>query len=200
MPTALYRLNGSEVIYIAVNNRPFSEVDSDFFGVLVDPGLADGDQTREITEGPNGVPILGPKRQLGFAKFADVGANIVRNATQAEIDAWHAAAQADSQAQDARDARQVLQNHPVLARTIAALIRMILANEERANKRYNTLANQWNAFVVAMQGAATIAAIRTGMQSITPPAGDLPEDYNLAQILQNLFEDIRPGDGPSRFE
>ncbi len=81
--TALFRIRGGEVIKVQLSGQDFSDADSTYWGVLTDPSRPDGDQVRDLS-GEDGE--LGPLRVLGFAKFNDAGT--VRNATQAEIDAF----------------------------------------------------------------------------------------------------------------
>lgn len=215
MSTALCRVNGNKVHAISEQNQVW-QFDDEFFYMMFDPELPDGTQVREIIVeqveveviDEDGVPqtrvitttTFGPYDALGFAKIAEPGTNTIRNATQEEIDSWDALEALDDLAQDAKRARVQLVNHPLMARAFKALIRMIIANEERANARYNEHASQWAAFVNAMTSAATIAQIRTGMASVTPPPANLPENYDLQQILQNLLDDILPGDAPRRKE
>lgn len=103
MTTALYRINGGEVIKISGTDQTWPDRNTTYWGVLTDPSLPDGDQTRDID---------GPLRELGFAKFADVGGNTVRNAIQAEIDAFAPAQSDDEDLQDAAGASALFLTHP----------------------------------------------------------------------------------------
>lgn len=94
MPTAKYRKRGFECDKISLRDQQFP--DNQFYGMLIDPNLPNGDVTRDEE---------GNLRVLGFAKFADVGANTVRNATQAEIDQFIIAEQEDEKDIDTERAK-----------------------------------------------------------------------------------------------
>jgi hypothetical protein len=114
MPTTvLYRLSSGEVLKISTRGQPFSDADATKFGVLTDPNLPDGTETRD-TSGED----LGPPRQLGFAKVWDTVD--VRNATQGEIDGFQAAEDDDDADLDVLDAVQLLDAHPLFRRLLFA--------------------------------------------------------------------------------
>lgn len=90
----------------------FPDVDSHYFGVLVDPDLPDGDQTRETL--PDGT--LGPTRQLGFAKHAIPGANRVQNSSVGQINTYGTEEELDNGEQQEEAAVSILLNHPVMSK------------------------------------------------------------------------------------
>lgn len=116
MATALVRINGGEVLKISLPvtarpNRPakphqlFTDRDTNYFEVLVDPPRPDGDDVRDMSGGVDGKP--GPFRVLGFAKVFRVG--IIRDATQPEIDDFAVRQEDDEQDQGAADARSLIE-------------------------------------------------------------------------------------------
>ncbi len=56
--------------------------------------------------------VVGPLRQLGFAKRYIVATNTLQDATQAEIDSWQAAEDEDEKVLDAKQTVQLLKGHP----------------------------------------------------------------------------------------
>lgn len=131
MATALYRINGGEVLKISPRNQPFAERDPAFWGVLVDPLLPDGTDVRaKLDDG-----LQGPLRVLGLAKIALAGSNTVRNATQPEIDGFAVAEQADEAAMDAEDARRFF-DHPRFGKVFDALLEELeVATKPNPNQR-----------------------------------------------------------------
>lgn len=102
IPTVRYRLNAFEVDSISQRGETFAGRNTTFWGVLTDPTFPDGMEILDRTDNPHG-----PPRILGLAKIAEplVGPNgNVRNATQAEIDLWQPAQDADRNQQDADQA------------------------------------------------------------------------------------------------
>ena len=104
--TALYRTSSGEVRKVSVKGQPFSEIDPTYWGVLTDPDLPDGTEVRSDTDG-----LLGALRELGYAKIAIPASNLVRNATQIEIDTFAALETEDIKLQDAAGATSFLETH-----------------------------------------------------------------------------------------
>ena len=150
MATVLYRKNGDEVLKISLRDQPFTEADTTYFGVLTNPSFPDGTDTRERLPDGN----LGPARQLGFAKIAIPGTNTVRNATQAEIDAWAAAEQEDEDLQDAADADSLFMTHPQFRKVLKALVKLLVAE-------INTLRSQHS--LSARTNAQAFTALRNAI-------------------------------------
>jgi hypothetical protein len=109
MTTALYRINGGEVIKISGTDQTWPDRNTTYWGVLTDPPFPDGTVVRE----PDG-----PLRVLGFAKINDAGT--VRNATQPEIDTFAPAQTADENLQDAGGAEDLFLNHPRFRKLMTA--------------------------------------------------------------------------------
>lgn len=119
MSTARYRLSSNEVDKISTKNpaQTFSDRDTDFWDVLTNPNLPDGDETRDMSTDP-----IGPLRVFGFSKIAVPGTNTIRNATQIEIDTFALAELDDDNQQDADGATFLLQSHPQLRRILIAVV------------------------------------------------------------------------------
>lgn len=119
--TALYRISSKEVIKISIKGQLFSSSDPVYWGVLTDPSLPDGNIVRETL--PDGT--LGPLRQLGFAKIADVGGSEVRDAIQSEIDTFAGFQTTDENLQDRDEARDFTDVHPRFRKFIIAFADII---------------------------------------------------------------------------
>ncbi len=111
MTTALYRINGGEVIKISATDQTWSDRNTTYWGVLTDPSLPDGSDVLDPTD---------QARVLGYAKFADVGGNSVRNAIQAELDNFPVAQAADEDLQDAERATDLFLTHPQFRKLMTA--------------------------------------------------------------------------------
>ncbi len=117
--TALFRIQGGEVLKVSLKGQPFDDRDQTYWGVLTDPPRPDGDQVRDLSgEDP------GPLRVLGFAKVNDAGT--VRNATQPEIDAFVVAEDEDEKDLDAADATSLLNTHLQFRKAFKALALVML--------------------------------------------------------------------------
>lgn len=117
--TALYRITTNEVVKISLSGQPFSDRNATYWGVLTDPVLPDGNQVRQVINGG-----FGPLRTLGFAKFAVVGSNTVRNATQPEINAFSTGETTDANAMDASEASNICNTHPRFRKAIKAIVKL----------------------------------------------------------------------------
>lgn len=111
MATALYRISSNEVVKISLANQAWPLVDATFWAVLTDPAFPDGTAVLD----PNG-----DLRVLGFSKFADVGGNTVRNATQPEIDTFAPAQVDDENQQDATAADDIFFSNPRFRKLMTA--------------------------------------------------------------------------------
>jgi len=198
MATALYRKNGGEGIKWSAINQPFSEADSNFFGVLTDPLTPDGTDTREPLPLVPGQARYGPRRQLGWAKIAIPATNTWRNATQAEIDLFDDAEGQDEQALDAVDARRGFERHPMLARVMWSLIRMLVNNSNQQNARINLITSQWASMKTIMASGATVAQMRTQIAALPAIAANLPDTRTAISVAQAIRDDIQDADAPRR--
>lgn len=127
--TALYRISSKEVIKISLTGQAFADRNPTYWGVLTDPELPDGHQTREVIGG-----VLGPLRALGFAKIAIVGSNTARNATAEEIAGWAVAEDDDTKRQDADRAQQLL-DHPQFGKLFAAILKEVESTKPLGQQR-----------------------------------------------------------------
>ena len=80
---------------------------------------------------------LGPVRQLGFKKIADPVANIVRNATQAEIDRFVVAQDEDENAQEVEEAKKLISTTSRFSKVFDALERMVITNTNEIRTAVN---------------------------------------------------------------
>lgn len=177
--TALYRLRSGEVGKISLKGQPFSDRNPAYWGVVTDPILPDGSVVRVSL--PDGT--LGPMRVLGVAKhYVGIGQEI-RNATQAEIDTYAAAAAEDEQRQDADRVGQLFETHPQWRKVFKALIKRILAVTNAHAKQHNALRAQ-------IAAATNLANLQ---QRVAANTADLPTP-TLAQALVALRSDISKDD------
>lgn len=179
MTTALYRINGGEVLKISVQGQPFADRDAAVFGVLTDPTLPDGQAVREDL----GDGTLGPIRVLGFAKVAVVGSNTVRNATAPEIAAFATAETSDENALDAADAGRMIDTHPRFRKVLKALLKRIIAEN-------NDQRTQWNALRAQIAAATNLANLQSRVAANTT---DLPT-RTLQQAVTALKNDVSSSD------
>ncbi len=117
----LYRISSAEVIKISTKGQLFSDRDTTYWGILTNPSFPDGLVLRENL----GQGVQGPLRVLGFAKFANVGSNICRNATQLEINGFDAAQTADDNKIDAQGAIDFFETHPQFRKMMVAFADII---------------------------------------------------------------------------
>lgn len=171
MTTALYRISSSEVLKISPLDQPFDDRDTVFFGVLVDPATPDGTDVRDMSG-----PVPGPLRVLGLAKHADVGANIARNSTQAEIDTYAPAELDDNNQQDADRAADYGDTHLQWRKLIKSILKGVVRENNIMATRYNELRAQ-------VLAATSLADFQTRVQNNT---SDAPTRTN-----QQAFDAIR---------
>lgn len=175
MPNALYRINGGEVIKISTvtPSQTWPDIDTTYFGVLIDPTFPDGTAILDGT---------GAARVLGFAKFADVGGAEVRNAIQAEIDAFDPAETADENLQDAAGAEDLFLNHPRFRKLMTAYSDII-------KDEINILRSWIVDFKAEVAAATSLVTLKTGVAGLP----DLP-DRTLAQLKTAIQNRISEND------
>lgn len=176
--TALYRLNGLEVLKISPKNQTFADRDPAYFGVLTDPTLPDGNQVRATnTDG-----TMGPLRVLGLAQIAVPGTNSCRLATLFEIDAWALAEAQDDKALDAHRAGQFFDVHPQWRKAFKALLKTVRGVT-------NPQAKRWNDFKIEAAASTSFADLKTRIATLP----DLPT-YSAAELMALLKADLSPED------
>ena len=112
--TVIYRISSGEVMEIWLDNKP-NGMDPGKFDIIVDPSL------------PDGTDFLDPNYErgvLGYTKILD--GTTVRNATQAEIDTFAAAAIDDANIREANRAIDYLKNNPQFRRIMTALASILV--------------------------------------------------------------------------
>jgi len=171
--TALYRLSSNEVVKISLSDQQWDDRDPTFWGVLTTASYPDGTLTR---------PLDGDLRVLGFSKFADTGANVVRNAVQAEIDTFAFFQADDENEQDALGAEALFLIHP-RNRKIMTAFSDILKDE------FNILRDWITQFKVEVAAAANLGDLKTRIAGMP----DLP-DRNLAQLKSAIQNRINKDD------
>ncbi len=189
MPTALYRIDGGEVLKISVAGQSFSESDPTYFGVLVDPTLTDGPDVTEVVDG-----VLGPMRVLGFAKIALPGSNTIRNATQGEIDAFAPAEAAWRDALDATQALTSINNHPRWRKVFKALLKRLISLFNTTNGKTNTMITQWEQYKADLAAAGSLAAIKTAVNGYSHINPNLPDSLTLQNAIDALQNDVSSSD------
>lgn len=173
MTTALYRISSFEVVKISLSDQQFSDRNPTYWGVLTTASYPDGTLTR---------PLGGDLRVLGFAKFADVGGNTVRNAVQAEIDTYAAAQTDDENQQDADGAETLFLTHPRNRKLMTAYSDII-------KDEINILRGWIVDFKVEVAAAANLGDLKTRIAALP----DLP-DRTLAQLKTAITNRINKDD------
>ena len=168
MATALYRDSSKEVLKISVKDQQFDDRDDDVFKLLVDPATPDGIQVREQTDD------LGPMRQLGFAKFADVAGNTVRNATQVEIDTFADFEKEDDNELDAQQANVLLKDHPQFRKMMTAITDVGLEDSNAVLMALQDLSRQWDQFKVDFAASVDFDALKVETDKQVPIKKDFP--------------------------
>lgn len=176
--TAIYRKSSGEVLSIDINGRPVG-ANPAWFGVLTDPLTPDGIELQRI--GPDGTP--GPRRELGFSKIAEPGSNLVRNATQTEINTFAGFERQDSNQRDALRARYYLKEDPFFRRFIHAVFRSLLRISNVQATVYNDLRNE-------MLAATSLANLKQRIANDTSP---MPV-VDVETIFGNVDQDVRDDD------
>lgn len=189
--TVLYRINSGEVLKISLGGQTFADRDSTYFGVLTDPSFPDGTAIREDL----GTGDFGPRRELGFAKFPDVGAGVVRHATAPEIALWPAAEAEDNNQLDADAAADFADVHPRFRKIFKAVLRQLI-NElfAKTNAKNNEMIVQWNQHKADVVAAGNLNDIKTSTAALAAIAANLDETVTLAQAVTKLKNDISKDD------
>lgn len=170
MTTALYRISSGEVIKISLSDQQWADRDTTYWGILTTAAYPDGTMTR---------PLEGDLRVLGFAKFADVGGNTVRNALQAEIDTYAPAQADDEDQQDADGAETLFLTHPRNRKLMTAFA--------------DILKDEFNAVRGWITDLKTEVAASTNLADFQSRVAGLPDlaDRTLAQLktaIQNRID------------
>ena len=173
MTTALYRINGGEVVKISATDQQFAERDADYWAVAADPNFPDGTDLR-----PDGG--AGPLRTLGYAKIIDGGD--CRNATQPEIDNFAVAQDADESLMDRNRARELLTDHPQWRKLMTAFADIIM-------DEINILRGWTIDFKAEVAAATSLANLQTRVATLP----DL-SDRTLAQLKTALTNRISEND------
>lgn len=172
MTTALYRINGGEVIKISATDQTWSDRNTTYWGVLTDPSLPDGSDVLDPTD---------QARVLGYAKFADVGGNSVRNAIQAELDNFPVAQEADENLQDKGRAQQIFLTHPQFRK-------LLTAYSDILKDEINILRGWTLDFKVAVAGAGNLGQLQAAVAAL-PDLGDRTLAQLKAAITARISED-----------
>lgn len=173
MATALYRVSSGEVVKISLMDQAWPDRNTTYWGVLTNPSLPDGTDVRDPA---------GDLRVLGYAKYADVGGNTVRNATQPEIDTYAAAQTDDENQQDADGADLLFLTHPRWRKLLTAYSDII--------KDEFNLVRGW---IVDFKAEVAAAANLGDLQSRVAALPDLP-DRTLAQLKTAISNRISKDD------
>jgi hypothetical protein len=186
MTTALYRLNGGEVIKVSLTDQPFSEVNTTYYGVLTNPDLPDGAEIRDPS---------GTARILGYAKFAEPSGPTVRNADQTELDNFPVAQAEDENLQDSAGAKDFLNSHPRWRKLLKGLAKVLIQQIlEASNVKTNAVINQWNQYKIDVGNAASLADIKTAVAALPTINSDLTETATLSQFLTQIENQISEDD------
>ena len=174
--TALYRKSSFEVVKISLKGQEFSGADPTYWGVLTDPSLPDGSDVRPIVD-----DWLGPLRVLGYSKYAVVGTNTVRNATQEEIDTFEPAQLADEDLMDAEAAKQLFQTHPRFRK-------MMIAFSDIIKDEINILREWTRDLKTATDNATSLATFKSNVATL-PDLSDRDLNQLKTAILNRISED-----------
>ena len=169
--TVLYRKSSDEVLKISLAGQQF--VDNSFFGQLTDPTTPDGTDVHD----PNG-----NFRVLGYAKIAEIGSNNVRNATQAEIDAFSASEVDDLSQMDADRAETLLNTHPQFRK-------LMTAYSDILKDEFNHVRSWITDFKVEVAAATSLADLKSRVAALP----NLP-DRTLAQLKTAMTNRISKND------
>lgn len=186
--TVLYRISSGEVIKISTKGQTYSDINDSFYNYLVDPDFPDGMENREKLEGGE----LGPLREFGFQKIVipamdATSVNVVRNATQEEIDTFANFEQEDLNVSDADGAIAFLESHPRFRKIFLAILKLVVDQLlENSNVKQNAMIDQWNQFKTDIGNAATLGDIKTSVAALPSITSNLPETATLSQIRNQL--------------
>lgn len=173
MTTALYRINGGEVVKISLTDQTWPDRNTTYWGVLTDPSFPDGTEVRHVDR---------ELRELGYAKFADVGGDTVRNATQPEIDTYAPAQTDDEDQQDADGAEDLFITHPRYRKLMTAYSDII-------KDEFNAVRGWIADFKTEVAAASNLGDLKTRVAGLP----DLP-DRTLAQLKTAIQNRISKDD------
>lgn len=180
--SVLYRKSSGEVKKISTKGQVFPHINITVFEYLIDPSLPDGTQNLERLD-----DILGPSRQLGFQKIAIPASNLVRNATQEEIDTFAGFELEDNNQLDANGAVAFLENHPRFRKIFVGILKLLVDQLlEKSNVKQNEMITQWNSFKSGIASANNLADIKSGVAGLPVITADLPDTATLIQIKDQL--------------
>lgn len=178
----LYRKSSGEVVKISLKSQIFPHINPAYFGYLIDPSLPDGTSNRQLVEN-----TLGPTRQLGFQKIAIPASDLVRNATQGEIDSFAGFELEDDNQLDATGATAFLETHPRFRKIFKALLKLIVAQLlENSNVKQNAMIDQWNQYKIDVGNAINLGQIQSAVAILPTIDSDLPETATLTTIKNQL--------------
>lgn len=172
MTTALYRINGGEVLKISPTNQTFAQRDPTYWAVVTDPPFPDG----MINRSGDGD---GPPRELGFAKIFDAGT--VRNATAPELTAFAAAETVDENLQDRDGARALFDTHPRFRK-------MMVAFADIVKDEVNILRGWTVDYKAAVAAASNLAQLKASVAAL-PTLGDRTLLQLKTAMLNRINED-----------
>lgn len=188
--TVLYRISSGEVLKISTKGQIFDRINTDLFGYLVDPSFPDGTVNREVSQS-----IMGPLRELGYQKIAIPGSDLVRNATQGEIDGFEAFKVEDDNLQDEIGAKAFLITHPRFRKIFVGILKLLIDQLlEKSNVKQNEMITQWNSFKSGMAGATSLVQVKAGVAALPTIDADLAETATSQQIRNQLESMISKDD------
>jgi len=188
--TVLYRISSGEVLKISTRGQQFPHINNNYFDYLIDPDLPDGTDNRPIIDGK-----LGPARTPGSQKIAIPGSNLVRDATELEIDGFEAFKVEDEKALDETGAKAFLLTHPRFRKIFVGILKLLIDQLlEKTNVKQNEMITQWNQFKTGIAGATSLADIKSGVAGLPTIDPDLPETATKEQIRSQLESMISKDD------
>jgi len=180
--TVLYRISSGEVLKISTRGQQFPHINTNIFEYLIDPDLPDGTDNRPIIDDQ-----LGPARTPGSQKIAIPGSNLVRDASQAEIDGFEALKVEDDNLQDELGAKAFLSTHKRFRKIFIALLKLIVAQLlESSNVKQNEMIDQWNQYKIDVAAASNLGQIKTAIAALPTITSNLPETATLTTIRNQL--------------
>ena len=180
--TVLYRISSGEVVKISTRGQILDNISPTYFAYLTDPSMPDGTDNRETIDGQ-----WGPARVLGYQKIAIPGSDLVRNATQPEIDAFAGFQTEDENNLDASGATSFLETHPRFRKVFKAILKLLVQQLlENSNVKQNQMIDQWNQFKVDVAGASNLGNLKTDLAAQPSITSDLPETATLTTIANQL--------------
>jgi len=159
MATAIYRKSSNEVHKISLIDQMWPDIDTNYWGVAVDINIPDGADVREVL--PTG--RLGNFRVLGFSKIYEPSTNTVRNATQAEIDAFEPFEQEDENIQDADGAKEFLTTHPRFRKLLVAFADILVDEINILRQQFNDTTAEVPQLTTTTFQPRTLAQLRTAI-------------------------------------